>query len=64
ATATVVPDQQAVLFYLYFSDVTSKHQELLEAGISAGDLCFPFYCPQGEFRVTDPDGYIVMCTHT
>jgi hypothetical protein len=29
-------------------------------GIAAGEVGFPEYLPQGEFRVLDPDGYTLM----
>jgi predicted enzyme related to lactoylglutathione lyase len=60
----VVPSQQAVLFYLYVDDVAAKHAELRESGITGGDIQYPFYAPRGEFRLTDPDGYTLMVTHT
>jgi hypothetical protein len=28
-----------------------------------GEIARPFYAPQGEFELVDPDGYIVMVTH-
>ena len=57
-------EQQAVLFYVYVDDVAAKHAELTAAGVSCGDIRFEFYAPRGEFRVTDPDGYTLMITHT
>ena len=63
ATEPVIPSQQAVLFYLYFQDVVAKHAELKADGLAVGELRYPFYCPGGEFRVEDPDGYVLMCTH-
>lgn len=63
ATAPVVASDQAVLFYVYVADVEAFRSRLLEAGIEAGPIRQPFYAPRGEFRVTDPDGYVVMVTH-
>jgi hypothetical protein len=60
----VVSSQQAVLFYLYVEDVAAKHEELRAGGVPAGDINYPFFAPRGEFRVTDPDGYVLMITHT
>jgi uncharacterized glyoxalase superfamily protein PhnB len=60
----VDPAQQAVLFYVYCEDVDAFRQELLQAGVEAGPIKKPFYAPRGEFRVTDPDGYVLMVTHT
>lgn len=64
ASEPVIASQQAVLFYLYVDDVASKHAELTAAGVSCGAITFEFYAPRGEFRVHDPDGYVLMITHT
>lgn len=56
--------QQAVLFYVYFDDVDGTHARLARAGIEVGPIRYPFYCPRGEFRVIDPDGYVLMVAHT
>jgi predicted enzyme related to lactoylglutathione lyase len=54
---------QGVLFYLYCDDVAAMRDHVLAAGVDAGPLVYPFYRPKGEFRVTDPDGYVSMVTH-
>jgi hypothetical protein len=64
ASEPVIASQQAVLFYLYCDDVAATRSELIERGIEAGEITFAFYAPGGEFRVTDPDGYVLMITHT
>ena len=63
ASAPVVPDEQAVLFYLYCEDVEARHAQLAEAGLAPGPITKPFYNPDGEFRLVDPDGYVLMITH-
>lgn len=60
----VDPAAQAVLFYLYCDDVAAMHAALHAAGVQVGDITYPFYCPRGEFRTIDPDGYVAMVTHT
>jgi catechol 2,3-dioxygenase-like lactoylglutathione lyase family enzyme len=60
----VVPEQQAVLFYLYCEDVAATRAALEESGVIVGPIQYPFYAPRGEFRLTDPDGYALMITHT
>ena len=60
----VAPSQQGVLFYAYCDDVPALRDELMAAGISAGPIQTPFYAPKGEFRIEDPDGYVIMVTHT
>jgi predicted enzyme related to lactoylglutathione lyase len=64
ADEPVVPGQQAVLFYLYCDDVTATRDAIAAAGIAVGDIAYPFYAPRGEFRVHDPEGYVLMVTHT
>jgi len=64
ASEAVDPAQQAVLFYVYCEDVAAFRSKLIEAGVDAGPVQHPFYAPRGEFRVTDPDGYVLMITHT
>ncbi len=56
ASEPVDPKQQAVLFYVYCEDVAAFRSMLLESGVDAGQIQNPFYAPQGEFRVIDPDG--------
>lgn len=64
ATEPVVASQQAVFFYLYCDDVEAKHAELSARGVDCGPIARPFYAPRGEFRVHDPDGYVLMIMHT
>ncbi|HZT09646.1 MAG TPA: VOC family protein [Actinomycetota bacterium] len=64
ANAQLVSERHSVLFYLYCDDVRGTKSALEEAGIKTGEIRSPFYSPQGEFEVTDPDGYVLMVTHT
>lgn len=64
ASEAVEPEKQAVLFYVYCPDVAAFRTKLIEAGLEPGPVQCPFYAPRGEFRVTDPDGYVLMVTHT
>lgn len=64
ASEPVVADQQRVLFYIYTDDVAAARSALSEAGLSPGAITTPFYAPRGEFRLVDPDGYVLMVTHT
>lgn len=63
ADEPVVPEQQAVLFYVYCEDVPAMHAQLTAAGLGPGPIATPFYNPKGEFRLVDPDGYVVMVAH-
>jgi catechol 2,3-dioxygenase-like lactoylglutathione lyase family enzyme len=64
ADEPVIPAQQAVLFYSYCDDVPALRELLMAEGIEAGPIQYPFYAPRGEFRIQDPDGYVIMVTHT
>lgn len=63
ASEPVVAAQQAVLFYVYCADVEAMHRALAGAGLEPGPIGRPFYNPEGEFRLVDPDGYVVMVAH-
>jgi catechol 2,3-dioxygenase-like lactoylglutathione lyase family enzyme len=64
ATEPIDPREQAILFYVYCEDVSAFRSQLLASDVAAGPISSPFYAPRGEFRVTDPDGYTLMVTHT
>ena len=54
------PNVQDVLFYLYAADLEPLRSLLLAKGIGAGEISYPEYLPNGEFRLQDPDGYTLM----
>ena len=56
--------KHTVLFYVYTQDVAAARTSLVHAGLNPGDITTPFYAPRGEFELIDPDGYVVMVTHT
>jgi len=60
ASAPIDSSQQAVLFYLYYEDIKQTHTALAERGHHPGEIKYPFYMPGGEFRLEDPDGYVLM----
>lgn len=64
ASAPVVAEEQAVLFYVYYEDVAAAHSALTAAGVEVGPILFPQHSPRGEFRAIDPDGYAIQITHT
>jgi uncharacterized glyoxalase superfamily protein PhnB len=51
---------QGVLFYLYSHDLAVLREQLLAAGIEAGEIEDGSPGPRQEMRVTDPDGYVLM----
>jgi hypothetical protein len=64
ADGPIAADQQAILFYVYYDDVDAAKATLTEAGIETGPMKYPFYSPKGEFRLTDPDGYVLIASHS
>lgn len=60
ADEPVDPARQAVLYYVWTPDVRALHSELGARGIAVGDIRHPFYMPTGEFKVEDPDGYVLL----
>ena len=64
ATNEPIASKPTVLFYVYTEDVAAARVSLTEAGLSPGEIATPFYAPQGEFELIDPDGYVIMITHT
>jgi catechol 2,3-dioxygenase-like lactoylglutathione lyase family enzyme len=53
-------EDQAVLFYLYADDVESLREHLVAVGLEPGPVTRPPYMPLGEFRLADPDGYVLL----
>ena len=51
-----------VLLYLYSDDVAEARASLEHAGVACGPIRYPFYAPNGEFEVQDPDGYTLVIT--
>ena len=45
-------------------DVEAARASLVEAGLNPSPITTPFYARRGEFEIVDPDGYVVMVTHT
>ncbi len=60
ADAPIDASRQGTLFYLYFDDIEQARSTLVERGHSPGEIMYPFYMPGGEWRLEDPDGYVLM----
>ncbi len=60
ADEPVTASDQTVLFYCWADDVHGLHAELKAADVDVGEIRHPFYMPAGEFRVVDPDGYVLL----
>jgi catechol 2,3-dioxygenase-like lactoylglutathione lyase family enzyme len=54
------PERQRVQFYLYSRDLAALREQLLRAGIEAGQIEDGTPGPREQMRVTDPDGYVLM----
>jgi len=54
------PDRQRVQFYLYSEGLAALRDQLIAAGIDAGQIEDGSPGPSEEMRVTDPDGYVLM----
>jgi predicted enzyme related to lactoylglutathione lyase len=59
-----IAGKHTVLFYLYTEDVLAARASLIESGLNPSVITRPFYAPRGEFELVDPDGYVIMVTHT
>lgn len=51
---------KTVLLYLYARDLKALREALVGSGLGAGEIRYPDYLPEGEFRLQDPDGYTLM----
>lgn len=60
ASEPIDSSRQAILFYLYYDDIKKTHAALAGLGHEPGEIKYPFYMPGGEFRLEDPDGYVLM----
>lgn len=56
----VVPEQQAILFYLFTPDLAALREQLVDASVPVGEIGFPDYMPGGELRLKDPDRYVLL----
>jgi uncharacterized glyoxalase superfamily protein PhnB len=60
ADGPVDPTVQAILFYLYADDVVALRAHLMENSVEVSEINRPFYMPDGEIRIADPDGYCLL----
>ena len=57
---SVDPAGQGILFYLYSKDLAALRQQLLAAGIHAGEIEDGTPGPRHQMPLNDPDGYELM----
>jgi hypothetical protein len=60
ASGPVDREQQAVLLYLYTRDLERLRVQLQDEGLSPGPIGHPAHMPEGELRLEDPDGYVLL----
>jgi hypothetical protein len=60
ASEPLIASQQAVLFYLYSPELIALRGHLTANGVKVSAITYPNYMPQGEIRVEDPDGYVLL----
>jgi hypothetical protein len=56
----IYTDRQGVLFYLYSDNLAALREQLLAAGIGAGEIVDGTPGPTNELRLMDPDGYVLV----
>ncbi len=54
------PARQGVLFYLYSHDLVALREQLLAAGLDAGEIADGTPGPREQMKLIDPDGYVLM----
>ena len=60
ASRSQTAEAQEVMFYLYVTDMPAYREQASARGVAVGEVTYPFWSPQGEFRVDDPDGWTWM----
>lgn len=63
AEEPVDPSAQAVLLYMYTSNLAGLREHLLANGVKAPPIRYPEYMPSGEILIRDPDGYVILVAH-
>jgi catechol 2,3-dioxygenase-like lactoylglutathione lyase family enzyme len=51
---------QGVLFYMYVPGVAAFRKQMAARGLKVGELEYFFFAKDGEFRIEDPDGYVLL----
>ncbi len=56
----IVPEHQAVLFYVYTKDIAALRQHLIANGVEVSEISYPAHMEAGEVECADPDGYTLL----
>jgi DNA-binding MarR family transcriptional regulator/catechol 2,3-dioxygenase-like lactoylglutathione lyase family enzyme len=51
---------QRVVFYCWSDDLKGLHERLRLSGADPSSISYPNHMPDGEFRLHDPDGYMIL----
>ena len=55
-------EARGIMFYLYVTDMPVYREQIISRGVTVGEVTHPFWSPDGEFRVDDPDGWTwIVC---
>ena len=55
-------DARGLMFYLYVTDMKAYREQIISRGVAVGEVTHPFWSPDGEFQVDDPDGWVwIVC---
>jgi len=56
------PGPRHMMFYLYTSNMPAYREQLIACRVEVGKVKYPFWMPNGEFQVNDPDGWVwIVC---
>jgi ketosteroid isomerase-like protein/catechol 2,3-dioxygenase-like lactoylglutathione lyase family enzyme len=58
------PAGQGILFYLYSPELAALREQLLDAGVEAGEILDGTPGPRQQMELADPDGYVLMVAQT
>ena len=58
-SAVIKPPEGLTLFF-YAAQLVSLREELLGQGLLPSEIRYPTYLPEGEFVLSDPDGYCLI----
>jgi hypothetical protein len=60
ASGPIVAGDQAVLFYFYSQNLVGLREQLIAKSVTVSEITYPDYMPEGEMRLEDPDGYVLL----
>lgn len=58
--STVVKAPEGLTLFFYAAHLVALREELLEQGLLPSEIRYPYYLPEGEFLLSDPDGYCLI----